>query len=1368
MTSSINPSLIDPTFPVANKNQSSQGFRTNFAGIQTNFSYAKNEITTLQGTTIVISGDVSNSGPAPSLSQPSPFQIPLAISLVNTLNSSATFDTSSQDVSLAVDEKGRITSVDVTNKTTYDGDTTPKITVIKNTTDVDYPDDTGIASVTMPVFTIGKYGAVESSTSFTINDFGLLGYSMPKATLMAGSNLNKSKYVPSYTTYSDYNSKETYILVSDPNQETGIKWENISTKMSNTVSASNGIENTSSTGVSLSLTTSNITEKKSLGLTDRIFVSNLDSAETINYSSLSDFKTFFDGYYIGSVFQDKSPKLSNNLDMNGHGLTSAGDLTITAPSIHLGSVQYQVVPPPSNGLLLTFNTDGTTKYSSLSDFKTFFDRYYLGSVFQDKSPKLSNNLDMNGHGLTSAEDLTITAPSVHLGKVQYQIVPPPSNGLLLSFNTDGTTKYVNIDSISSSVANGRGLGEYTNGGTKATTLYLDYSNMPSSTVDSYYDTKFTVLKGSNTILVSLKDLFPVSEIYVDPSNGNDTYDGSLVFPVKTITKALTLGTNINLMPGIYKEDINITRDNTNIVSTGGCTIFGIISITTNLTSFRIEGVKFNYTEGKNPISVTGLVTNLTLQNCDIVGSHSDTILDFSSLPAYSNVYLIDCHLTGIVQNSHDGNVYITGYSIPNSGLSISNTGNGSFYVSDLDVLLSVNHTSGNVHLSNITSLYDSYHTSTKTINGTIVTLSPSLISTSTNVNDLIVLDNVNLYNFQTKSFSQINQTGTCRIQFNKVLRDVQNDVISGKIISPDFFYSDSSRVKYQTISSDATLDSDTEWHQLNITDNSTVSISSPNYSISPYVVKKKYILMSGNGDCTLDVVNKSGFDNVYVGGSNRCLYTLMWDTVSSNWEIIDSSYITSTSNYTKNINTLELGGTGKTKSISANGSVITFEDDKITFSTSPVFSGLISESVSSNLMATGTDFNSALALKSQINDVTSVAGSNTVKTYTYPSTLYDKDISGFNYQVSTSGSGTDFEGNVTSSKSYFVNNLTTTSYGSGYKVKDVLTTNYGTLTITGVSDGTDTSISTGTPTITKTIFTSDPAGYKVASSGGSGSGASFDVTSESNLMYVPSEVTIDNAGSGYKAKDTITIEDVGTITVETVGSKGEILTISSILDKTPQIEDMSDEEVTGTTNGSGNGASFNVTSTSRTYYTITGITLNDVGIGYKVTDVLTVGDSYGTFTVTALQKIPAGGITSYTFSSNKTEYTTDQTGDPVTITNNTGSGTGASFKSTSDIKYRISSISITNSGSGYAIGDTITLNSGVSITVTDTIDESSVSLPSVANGTTITISNRTGVDIYVYPNSTEQIESEAIGSAVIVSNDSTVKFIKITETLWRT
>lgn len=53
MTSQINYTTIDGTFPVAGKDNSSAGFRNNFSNIATNFNYAAGEITDLQNKVIL-------------------------------------------------------------------------------------------------------------------------------------------------------------------------------------------------------------------------------------------------------------------------------------------------------------------------------------------------------------------------------------------------------------------------------------------------------------------------------------------------------------------------------------------------------------------------------------------------------------------------------------------------------------------------------------------------------------------------------------------------------------------------------------------------------------------------------------------------------------------------------------------------------------------------------------------------------------------------------------------------------------------------------------------------------------------------------------------------------------------------------------------------------------------------------------------------------------------------------------------------------------------------------------------------------------------------------------------------------------------
>jgi len=53
MTSEINPDNIDTAYPVAGQDNSTQGFRTNFTNIKTNFQYAEDEINQLQNSVLL-------------------------------------------------------------------------------------------------------------------------------------------------------------------------------------------------------------------------------------------------------------------------------------------------------------------------------------------------------------------------------------------------------------------------------------------------------------------------------------------------------------------------------------------------------------------------------------------------------------------------------------------------------------------------------------------------------------------------------------------------------------------------------------------------------------------------------------------------------------------------------------------------------------------------------------------------------------------------------------------------------------------------------------------------------------------------------------------------------------------------------------------------------------------------------------------------------------------------------------------------------------------------------------------------------------------------------------------------------------------
>lgn len=61
MTSQINTSNIDATYPVAGQDNDTQGFRDNFSNIKTALSTAKSEITTLQTNSILAANLTDNS-----------------------------------------------------------------------------------------------------------------------------------------------------------------------------------------------------------------------------------------------------------------------------------------------------------------------------------------------------------------------------------------------------------------------------------------------------------------------------------------------------------------------------------------------------------------------------------------------------------------------------------------------------------------------------------------------------------------------------------------------------------------------------------------------------------------------------------------------------------------------------------------------------------------------------------------------------------------------------------------------------------------------------------------------------------------------------------------------------------------------------------------------------------------------------------------------------------------------------------------------------------------------------------------------------------------------------------------------------------
>lgn len=306
-------------------------------------------------------------------------------------------------------------------------------------------------------------------------------------------------------------------------------------------------------------------------------------------------------------------------------------------------------------------------------------------------------------------------------------------------------------------------------------------------------------------------------------------------------------------------------------------------------------------------------------------------------------------------------------------------------------------------------------------------------------------------------------------------------------------------------------------------------------------------------------------------------------------------------------------------------------------------------------------------------------------------TIYSTTNVASNNISSTGGTGNGATFNITSKNVYKVSSILMNNPGINYSINDVLTltNNAGFATVTSVT--TAGNILNQTYTLSTTPLMTNMAGTNLASTGGNGTGATFDITSNAQTLFTPASITLNNAGENYAVNDTITLTNIGVVTVLTVGDNGSISTISSKLSNVEQTTDMSGSAVSGVTSGSGSNATFTVTSTSGTYYTPSTITINSKGTGYSVNDQLTVKDSSGNIiaTINVLAVTSAGQISTVSINMSQNYNDTDVSGNNISSTG--GKGTGATFNVTTNLFYTYDKIIINNGGTNYLEGDSLTI-----------------------------------------------------------------------------
>lgn len=257
----------------------------------------------------------------------------------------------------------------------------------------------------------------------------------------------------------------------------------------------------------------------------------------------------------------------------------------------------------------------------------------------------------------------------------------------------------------------------------------------------------------------------------------------------------------------------------------------------------------------------------------------------------------------------------------------------------------------------------------------------------------------------------------------------------------------------------------------------------------------------------------------------------------------------------------------------------------------------------------------------------------------------------------------------TSSGKYEVTEVSVNQGGTGYTVGDVLS-------LTGSEGDTAAKVSVTTVNETKGVTaisvttkgasTTDPAGDSKTVTGGTGSGATLDITSIRLPHYEVATATVNNGGTGYAVNDIISIEADLTdaqVKVTTVGESGVVTAV----ELTEPGESTVDIAGTGkaTTGGTGTGLTLDLTSTesSNSTYEVATATVNTAGTGYSVNDVLTLDldQTDATFTVNSVSS--TGAVTAVELTS-AGAYAEDMSGNLETTG---GTGTGCVIAATMEI-----------------------------------------------------------------------------------------------------
>ena len=248
-----------------------------------------------------------------------------------------------------------------------------------------------------------------------------------------------------------------------------------------------------------------------------------------------------------------------------------------------------------------------------------------------------------------------------------------------------------------------------------------------------------------------------------------------------------------------------------------------------------------------------------------------------------------------------------------------------------------------------------------------------------------------------------------------------------------------------------------------------------------------------------------------------------------------------------------------------------------------------------------------------------------------------------------------------------------------------------------------------------TAGTGHVAAENVPTTGGTGSGLTLDII-DNELQFSASypfsggsisSFTIDDPGTGYAVGDTLVplqpSQPLATgALLDITGVTGAIGSLSFVSGG-PAVFPYTTGVPTYTTSGVGTGAAFNITSVSSAGL-ITGISITSDGTGFQVGDLIYLTKGSATGAILSVTAITVNAIASLTFNSDGAELTNILLELLLHLPFPPG-GSGATFNVTSvNSGGQITGLTVTAPGTGFNVGDVVTLTQGSANTAQITVN----------------------------------------------------------------